>query len=109
MIDRARKEGISVPELADRNIAAFRSDVAALNCLAPTVEPRATEHVEGRVELTARLIERGLAYAVDGDVYYSVRDFADYGKLSHRRLDDLRAGARVEVVKIEGATALVYE
>jgi cysteinyl-tRNA synthetase len=97
MIDRARKEGISVADLAERNIAAFRSDVATLNCLPPVVEPRATEHVEGMVELTARLIERDLAYVVDGDVYYSVRDFADYGKLSHRRLDELRAGARVEV------------
>ena len=97
MIDRARAQGITVAELAERNIAAFRQDVAALNCLAPEVEPRATEHVEGMVELTARLIERGLAYAVDGDVYFSVRDFPSYGKLSHRRVDELQSGARVEV------------
>jgi cysteinyl-tRNA synthetase len=97
MIDRARAEGITVAALAERNIAAFREDVGALRCLPATVEPRATEHVDGMIALTQRLVERGLAYEVDGDVYFSVRDFPEYGKLSHRKLDDLRSGARVEV------------
>ncbi|MGH7856809.1 MAG: cysteine--tRNA ligase [Candidatus Binatia bacterium] len=97
MIERARKERVSVAELAERNIAAFHRDVEALRCLPPTHEPRATQYVEGMLALIERLVSRGLAYAIDGDVYYSVRDFPEYGKLSKRRLEDMIAGARVEV------------
>jgi cysteinyl-tRNA synthetase len=97
IIDRARAEGIDARELAGRNIAEFHRDVAALGCLAPTHEPRATEWVPQMVELIAALESRGLAYAVGADVYFSVRGFPEYGKLSKRKLDDMLAGARVEV------------
>ncbi|MGH7896894.1 MAG: cysteine--tRNA ligase, partial [Candidatus Binatia bacterium] len=97
MIERARAEGIAVSALAERNIAEFRIDVAALGCRPPTHEPRATEWVAGMIDLIVSLERRGLAYSVDGDVYYSVRGFPEYGKLSKRKLDELIAGARVEV------------
>ncbi|MBI2962817.1 MAG: cysteine--tRNA ligase [Deltaproteobacteria bacterium] len=97
MIERARAEGVSVAALAERNIAEFRRDVAALGCLAPAREPRATEWIEAMIELIRRLEDKRLAYAVGGDVYYAVRGFPDYGKLSKRRLEDMIAGARVEV------------
>ncbi len=97
MIERARLEGTTVAELADRNIAEFRRDVQTLGCWTPHHEPRATQWVDSMIELIVLLEKRGLAYAVDGDVYYSVRGFAEYGKLSKRRLDEMVAGARVEV------------
>ncbi len=97
MIERARAEGVSVAVLAERNIAEFRRDVEALGCLPPTHEPRATEWIEAMIELVRALEGKGLAYAVGGDVYYAVRGFPDYGKLSKRRLDEMIAGARVEV------------
>ncbi len=70
--------------------------MAALGVLPPDIEPRVTENVPEIVALISKLVERGLAYASEGDVYFSVRAFPDYGRLSRRRLDDLKAGARVE-------------
>ncbi|HSD10701.1 MAG TPA: cysteine--tRNA ligase, partial [Candidatus Binatia bacterium] len=97
IIDRARALGITAGELAERNIGEFQRDVVALGCLAPSHEPRATEWIDAMVGLIQQLLDRGLAYVVDGDVYFSVRDFPGYGKLSKRRLEDMIAGARVEV------------
>jgi cysteinyl-tRNA synthetase len=92
MIKRAADEGITVPELAAREIAAFNADVAALVCLPPTHEPRATEHIELMLALIETLMTKGLAYATpDGSVYFRVRRFPEYGKLSHRRLEDMGA------------------
>ena len=97
IIDRAQALGIAAGELAERNIAEFHRDVGALGCLAPSHEPRATEWIDAMVGLIRQLLDRGLAYVVDGDVYFSVRNFPGYGKLSKRRLEDMIAGARVEV------------
>ena len=97
MIERARAIGTTVAELARRYIAEFEIDVDALGCLPAKHEPRATEYIAEMIELVRELEGRGLAYAVDGDVYYSVASFPGYGKLSKRRLDDMIAGARVEV------------
>jgi cysteinyl-tRNA synthetase len=97
IIDRAQALGIAAGELAERNIAEFHRDVVALGCLAPSHEPRATEWIDAMVRLIQQLLDRGLAYVVDGDVCFSVRDFPGYGKLSKRRLDDMIAGARIEV------------
>jgi cysteinyl-tRNA synthetase len=92
MIRRAADEGITVAALAAREIAAFTDDVGRLGCLPPTHEPRATAHVPQMIALVETLIGRGLAYATpDGSVYFRVRRFPDYGKLSHRRLDDMEA------------------
>jgi cysteinyl-tRNA synthetase len=100
MIRRAADEGITVPELAAREIAAFTDDVARLGCLPPTHEPRATDHVGLMIALVERLVEKGLAYRVsEGSVYFRVRRFADYGKLSHRRLEDMEAGDEIDPAK----------
>ena len=97
IIQRAQADGVPAAEVAERNVAEFSRDVASLGCLPATHEPRATEWIAAMVELIRRLEERGLAYVVEGGVYFSVRGFPQYGKLSRRRLEDMMAGARVEV------------
>jgi cysteinyl-tRNA synthetase len=97
IINRASELGISWDALAHRYIEAYYVDMDGLGLRRGDVEPKATDHIPEMIRIIQTLLERGLAYAVDGDVYYSVRRFPEYGKLSHRSLDDLRAGARVEV------------
>jgi cysteinyl-tRNA synthetase len=97
IIRRASREGVSAREISERYIAAFAEDIAALGVEAPDVEPRATDHVAEMVALIERLVAGGHAYVVDGDVYFEVRSFPAYGRLSGKNLDDLLAGARVEV------------
>ncbi|GIW43178.1 MAG: cysteine--tRNA ligase [Candidatus Binatia bacterium] len=97
IIARAQQAGVSTAELVASNLAAFEEDVQALGCLRPTYEPRATEHIDDMIALIQRLIDRGLAYPANGDVYFCVEKFPGYGKLSKRRLEDMIAGARVEV------------
>jgi len=97
IIDRARANGIDTAALTEINIRAFAEDMAVLRCLPPTVEPRATDHIPEMISLIRELQEKDLAYAVDGDVYFAVDRFHGYGKLSKRRLEDMVAGARVEV------------
>jgi len=97
IISRAQQAGIAAIDLAEANIRSFAEDVKAVGCLSPTVEPRATEHIDGMIALIQTLIDKGLAYAAHGDVYYAVDKFPEYGKLAKRKLDDMIAGARVEV------------
>jgi cysteinyl-tRNA synthetase len=97
IIRRAAQEGVSAREVSERNIAAFHEDMASLGVLAPDIEPKATEHVPEMIGLIQRLIAGGYAYVVDGDVYFEVRRFPAYGKLSGKNLDELQSGARVEV------------
>jgi cysteinyl-tRNA synthetase len=97
IIKRALEETITSEELASRYIGTFRADVAALGCLQPDIEPRATDHIPEMLDLIDRLEKRGVAYASEGDVYCSVGKIKDYGKLSKRKLDELIQGARVEV------------
>ena len=97
MIVAAAKEGITVAELAERNIAAFLADMDTLNVKRATVYPRATQEIEGIVDMILRLEERGYAYSVNGDVYFRVRKDPEYGKLGRRNLEDMLAGARLEV------------
>ena len=94
---RARERGLSIRELTEATAAQFHKDVAALNCLKPDVEPRATEHIGAMVALIERLVTRGHAYAAAGHVLFSVPSMPDYGALSRRPLDEMIAGARVEV------------
>ncbi len=96
IIDRAAQQGEPIEQLTGRMIAAMHQDLAQLAVLPPTHEPRATEHVAGMLALIATLEAKNLAYqGLNGDVYYSVRDFPGYGKLSGKTLEDLRAGERV--------------
>ncbi len=97
IIKRANEEGIEPLELAERYIKAFDEDMEALGVAEPTYRPRATETIGAIISFISALIEKGYAYVVDGDVYYSVRRFSDYGKLSGKRIDELEAGARVDV------------
>jgi cysteinyl-tRNA synthetase len=96
MINRANEQGITVPELAARFIEAYEQDVAALRVRPADVKPRATEHIEQIIGLIEKLLANGYAYVSDGDVYYDTSSYADYGKLSQQKQDDLLAGARVE-------------
>ncbi len=98
IIKRANENNESIGELTQRFITAMDEDSAALGVLRPDIEPRATTHIQGMLELIAALIDKGHAYhAANGDVFYSVNSFADYGKLSGKSVEDLRAGERVEV------------
>ena len=98
IIKRANENGETIGVLTQRFIDAMDDDSARLGIIRPTIEPRATEYIDGMIAMISALIEKGHAYlASNGDVFYSVRSFADYGKLSGKSLDDLRAGERVEV------------
>ncbi|GAA0758612.1 cysteine--tRNA ligase [Ideonella azotifigens] len=98
IIKRAVERDISIRQLTDEMIAAMRADIGAIGVASPTHEPRATDHVQGMVDMIGTLEQKGLAYrASTGDVNYSVRKFPGYGKLSGKSLDDLRAGERVAV------------
>ncbi len=98
IIERAAKNGETIQALTGRMTRAMHEDLERLAVLPPTHEPRATEHVPGMIRMITTLMDKGLAYAGDnGDVYYSVRDFPGYGKLSGKSLEDLKAGERVAV------------
>ncbi len=97
MIRRANEEGITVKELGDRFIAEYYKDAQALGIRPATVQPRATEHIEQIIAMVKRLIDKNLAYESNGTVYYRTAGFPDYGKLSGQEIDDLDAGARVDV------------
>ncbi len=97
IIRRAAEQGIAPEVLAQREIDAFASDLAPLGCLAPTHEPRATQHIPLMLGLIARLVNKDLAYPVPGgSVYFRVQRFPAYGKLSHRRLDDMEVGEEID-------------
>ena len=98
IIKRANEAGEPIEALTERMVAAFREDTARLGLLKPDVEPRATRYIGPMLEMIETLEKKGFAYrASNGDVNYAVRKFADYGKLSRRNLDELRAGERVAV------------
>lgn len=98
IIKRAMENGETIQTLTDRYINEMHADADALGVLRPDHEPRATEAMQPMLNMIQTLIDKGLAYAADnGDVYYDVSEFADYGKLSGRQIDDLRAGERIAV------------
>jgi len=97
IINRAREEAITAAEVAHKYIIAYQEDMQRLGVGRADVEPKATEHIAEMIEVIKGLMDKGHAYVVDGDVYFRVTSFKDYGKLSKRNLDDLKAGARVEV------------
>ena len=98
IIARATESGEGVEQLTRRVIECVQQDERALGVLAPDIEPRATQSIQAMVDMIAELVKKGFAYqGTDGDVFYAVSKFKDYGKLSGKRIDDLRAGERVEV------------
>ena len=94
---RAAERGVSIRDLTDETYKNFRADVAALGCLEPTIEPRATEHIEQMKALIQKLIASKHAYVAEDNVLFNVPSMPDYGQLSKRPLDEMIAGARVEV------------
>ena len=98
IINRANELGIRFEELSEKFITIMHEDEQALNILPPDIEPRATKHIQEILDMVGTLLEKGFAYAaVNGDVYFSVNKFSNYAKLSKRNLDEMLAGARVEV------------
>lgn len=102
IIKRAQENGEPFEALVDRMIAAMHEDEARLSVLRPDIEPRATGHIAGMHQMIQTLIDKGYAYAPgNGDVYYRVTKFEGYGKLSRRKIDELKIGARIEVDEIK--------
>ena len=97
MIKRANEDGITVAELAERFISEYYKDADALGIRRATVNPRATHEIAAIIEIIETLIEKGHAYEVDGDVYFNVASFNEYGKLSKQSIDELLSGARIDV------------
>ncbi len=96
MIKRANEEGITVKELAEKFIAEYYRDAKALGIRPPTVAPKATEHINEIIDTISKIIKNGHAYVSEGDVYFDVKSWPNYGSLCKQNLDDLEAGARVE-------------
>ena len=97
IINKAHAEKVSCDTITSRYIEEFAQDGDSLGWLRPSREPRATEHIAEIIAIIERLEAKGLAYRVDGDMYFAVSGFADYGKLSRKKIDELESGARVEV------------
>ena len=97
IIQRAQREGVTAQEVSERYVAAEREDMAAIGVMAPDVYSKATDHIPQMVTLIERLVAKGLAYPVEGDVYFEVARFPAYGRLSGKNIDELVSGARVEV------------
>ncbi len=99
ILNRAEKEGgkNKYKEVAQKYTKAYQEDMQSLNCLKPEFEPKVTENIDNIIEFIKKLIDKGNAYVLDNDVYFSVDSFKDYGKFSGKKLEDLRMGSRVEV------------
>jgi cysteinyl-tRNA synthetase len=97
IIKKANETGMTSSEVSEKFIHEFTKDMEALNSLKPDYEPKATEHINEIIDLVQNLVEKGFAYEVDGDVYFRVEKFKNYGKLSGRTLEDMKAGARIDI------------
>jgi len=97
IIKAAREEDRTIDSITDEYTDKFREDMALLNALTPTLEPHATHNIEAMIELTRTLVDKGHAYEAEGHVLFAVESMPEYGRLSNRSLDDMLAGARVEV------------
>ena len=94
IIAKANEEGVSAQEISERYIKECKKDMEGMNVKPATTHPLATQEIDGMIDMIETLIEKGYAYNVNGTVYFRTRRFRDYGKLSHKNLDDLRAGNR---------------
>jgi len=101
LIKKANEEGITVPEVAAHYIEEFWVDAKGMNIREATVHPRATENIDEIQRIISELVEKGFAYTSGGDVYFRAKKFNEYGKLSHQPLEDLEAGARIDVAEIK--------
>ena len=101
IIEASHKNKISIEEITNKVTNIFHKNCKSLNCLKPSIEPKATEHIKGMIEMTSSLISKGFAYEIQGHVYFSVKSFKDYGKLSNKNLDELKAGNRIEISELK--------
>ena len=97
IIKAANTEGVEWNVITDRYIKGYFESIDALNVQRADIYPKVTEHIPDIIAMVEKIIENGYGYVVDGDVYFSVESFPEYGKLSGRKLEDMQAGARVEV------------
>ncbi|WP_298913544.1 cysteine--tRNA ligase [uncultured Algimonas sp.] len=101
IIAAAIEQGVPISEITEKYARIYNEDLAALNCLPPTHQPKATEHIQQMADLIVTLLDKEVAYEMDGHVYFDVTKDEDYGDLSGRRLEDNLAGARVEVASVK--------
>ena len=101
IINRANEEGITFKEVSEKYIAEYKTDAHGLNVRDASVHPKATENIENIIAMVSTLIDKGFAYESGGDVYFSTLKFKEYGKLSHQPLDDLMAGARINIGELK--------
>ena len=101
IINRAKEEGITAPEVSEKYIKEYFNDAEALNVLKADVHPKVSEHIPEIIAFVQTLIDKGYAYEADGDVYYSTRKFPEYGKLSGQNIDDLESGARIAIGEVK--------
>ena len=99
ILESAKSKNISIQDLTKKVIKDFHDDCSYLNCLTPTKEPKATDHIQEMIELTIKLIEKKFAYIKKGHVYFEVSKYKDYGSLSNKKIDELISGSRVEISK----------
>tara|TARA_B100000674_G_C37843964_1_gene916680 strand:- start:72 stop:1256 length:1185 start_codon:yes stop_codon:yes gene_type:complete len=97
IIEASHKNKKSIDEITNEVTKIFHKNCKSLNCLVPTVEPRATQHIKEMIEMTSSLISKGFAYETKGHVYFAVNSFKDYGKLSNKNLEELKSGSRIEI------------
>ncbi|MGF6377035.1 cysteinyl-tRNA synthetase [Clostridiales Family XIII bacterium PM5-7] len=101
IINRAKEEGATAPEISEKYIEEYYKDAAALNVRKADVHPKVSDHIQDIVDFVQTLIDKGYAYEADGDVYFSTRKFDEYGKLSKQNIDDLESGARIAVGEVK--------
>ena len=101
IIKRANEENLTYKQVSEKYIEEYWKDVKGMNVREATVHPKATENIDEIIDIVSALIDKGYAYAVDGDVYFSPSKFSEYGKLSHQPLEDLEAGARIMVGEVK--------
>ncbi len=97
IIEASQNNKEDINEITNRVIKTFHENCKSLNCLKPTIEPKATEHVKEMIEMTSSLIKKGFAYENKNHVFFAVSKFKDYGKLSNKNLDELKAGSRIKI------------
>ena len=101
IIRRANEEGVTYKDISEKYIKEFWVDAKGLNIREATVHPKATENIDEIISIVSSLVEKGFAYAVNGDVYFSTKKFKEYGKLSHQPLEELEAGARINIGEVK--------
>ena len=101
IIRRANEEGVTYKDISEKYIEEFWVDAKGLNIREATVHPKATENIDEIISIVSSLVEKGFAYAVNGDVYFSTKKFKEYGKLSHQPLEELEAGARINIGEVK--------